>query len=238
MLNKVYRKYSKLFAIGGIAILLIGMIVVASGFVQSSELSELAPIDLSDGMDSISDSVAQTTSNSLTTIQNELEVQIQEKLAQEAEEEVVEEWQPPVTRYKAKALYDTYVHEIVSERYPNLREEYVRAVIYHESRYNPNEWGKKTNVQGLMQIMPKYHMDRARSLGVTDLFDPYGNILVGCDILSEMTNNYGFEYALNYHAGGYKYANSYKGSTSPYIKILNSYIELEQSGREMDIYGG
>lgn len=137
-----------------------------------------------------------------------------------------------------KALYDSYVDEIVSTYYKDLDPEYIRAIIYHESRYDPNCRNKKTNATGLMQILPKWHTQRARNLGVMDLLDPYGNILVGCDILYEMTEKYGFTYALNYFAGGYKYANSYQNKTSPYIKALNSFIALERSGEPMDIYGG
>lgn len=137
-----------------------------------------------------------------------------------------------------KALYDSYVDEIVSTHYPDLGPEYIRAIIYHESRYDPNCRNKKTSATGLMQILPKWHTQRARNLGVMDLTDPYGNILVGCDILHEMTEKYGFAYALNYFAGGYKYANYYQSKTSPYIKALNSFIALERSGEPMDIYGG
>ena len=39
---------------------------------------------------------------------------------------------------------------------------------------------------GLMQVYEKYHKDRMKRLGVTDLYDPYSNILVGTDILMEL----------------------------------------------------
>ena len=38
---------------------------------------------------------------------------------------------------------------------------------------------------GLMQIQPKWHEDRMRRLGVTDLLDPEQNVRVGADLLSE-----------------------------------------------------
>lgn len=123
-------------------------------------------------------------------------------------------------------VYCAYADEIVETYYPNLDPAYIKAIIYRESRFEPTEVNKKTNVIGLMQIMPKWHMERARSLGVDDLTDPYGNILVGCDLLSEMTEKYSMTYALNYFAGGYAYANRYRNSqTSPVIDELNSILK-------------
>lgn len=117
-------------------------------------------------------------------------------------------------------LYNSYVDEIVENFYPDLDARYVKAIIYHESRYSPNVVNAKTGVKGLMQISPKWHTQRAKNLGVEDLLDPYGNILVGCDILNELTQKHSFNYALNFFAGGYPYANRYKGSTSPYVESL------------------
>lgn len=123
-------------------------------------------------------------------------------------------------------VYCAYADEIVETYYPNLDPAYIKAIIYRESRFEPTEVNKKTNVIGLMQIMPKWHMERARSLGVDDLTDPYGNILVGCDLLSEMTEKYSMTYAINYFAGGYKYADRYRNSqTSPVIDELNSILK-------------
>lgn len=122
------------------------------------------------------------------------------------------------------ALYDSYVYEIVATKYPSLNPEYIRAIIYHESRYQPNVINKKSNATGLMQILPKWHANRARALGVMDLTDAYGNIVVGCDILNEMTQQRGFEYALNFFAGGYKYADRYTNSKSPFIKELDDIL--------------
>ena len=41
-----------------------------------------------------------------------------------------------------------------------------------------------------MQVYEKYHKDRMKRLGVTDLYDPYSNILVGTDILMELAERY------------------------------------------------
>ena len=42
-----------------------------------------------------------------------------------------------------------------------------------------------------MQIQPKWHGERMARLGVTDLMDPYQNVLTGCDILAEKLAEYG-----------------------------------------------
>lgn len=128
------------------------------------------------------------------------------------------------------ALYADYADEITETIYPNIPGEYVKAIIWRESRYEPEAINKKTNMIGLMQISAKWHTKRAESLGVTDLTDPYGNILVGCDILNDVMQNHDLEYALNFFAGGYDYANQYKNSTSPVIKQLNTIIDQMNTG--------
>lgn len=39
---------------------------------------------------------------------------------------------------------------------------------------------------GLLQVNPKWHYNRMEELGVTDLYDPYSNILVAADYLAEL----------------------------------------------------
>lgn len=125
-------------------------------------------------------------------------------------------------------LYLSYVDQIITEIYPDIPADYVKAIIWRESTYNPK--CKTGDNVGLMQVSLKWDMDRARSLGVDDLYDPYGNILVGCDILNEFTKTYSFEYAINYHAGGYVYANAYRNSISPVEKQLARIIEQMNNG--------
>lgn len=117
-------------------------------------------------------------------------------------------------------LYVNYAYEIADKYYPDIHPEYVCAIIYHESRFDPTVTNKKTEVQGLCQINPKWHTKRANELGVTDLYDPYGNILVCFDILNELSLSGGFSYALNFYAGGYPYANRYSDEPSPFERQL------------------
>lgn len=123
--------------------------------------------------------------------------------------------------------YISYVYEMSRRYYPEIKPEYVCAIILHESRFDPSAHNKESNAQGLTQIRPKWHSDRARRLGVEDLFKPYGNILVCFDILSEQAEKHNFEYALNLFAGGYRYADLYKSNKSPFIHQLEDIINAE-----------
>lgn len=129
-----------------------------------------------------------------------------------------------ITALKPETVYVNYAYEISKFRYPGIDPEYVCAIIYHESRFDPTVTNSKTGVRGLTQINPKWHTKRAETLGVMDLYEPYGNILVCFDILNELTQKYDFEYALNFYAGGYPYANDYQNSKSPFIEQLQEII--------------
>lgn len=132
-----------------------------------------------------------------------------------------------LSQISPKELYINYAYNINTFRYRNIDPQYVCAIMWHESRFQPDVMNKKTGVVGLTQINPKWHTKRAEALGVTDLRDPYGNIMVCFDILNELTESHDFSYALNFFAGGYPYANRYKNSTSPFINQLNDIIAEE-----------
>lgn len=125
------------------------------------------------------------------------------------------------------ARYVNYAYEISEDLYPDIPPEYVCAIMYRESRFNPNYVNSRTGVQGLTQINPKWHSKRASDLGVTDLLDPYGNILVCYDILSELASKHNFSYAIDFYAGGYPYANRYAGSFSPVARELFDIMEAQ-----------
>lgn len=72
----------------------------------------------------------------------------------------------------------------------SLCPELLEAMIETESGGNPDAVGQAGEI-GLMQIYPEYHISRAERLGVTYLFDPQGNILVGADYLAELFLEYG-----------------------------------------------
>ena len=57
-------------------------------------------------------------------------------------------------------------------------------MIERESSWEPD--AQNGTCIGLMQIDQVYHWERMQRLGVTDLRDPYENILVGVDFLEEL----------------------------------------------------
>lgn len=128
-------------------------------------------------------------------------------------------------------LYNSYIDQIC-ETYTNLDPDLIRAVVYTESRYIPTAKNYNGTCVGLMQISTKWHTARALSLGVEDLYDPYGNILVGCDLLSELVDAYNGDiaYALMVYNMGYSGANNLhsQGKVSSYaLNILTMQQELK-----------
>lgn len=121
--------------------------------------------------------------------------------------------------------YVNYAFEIQGDYYPNIKAEYVCAIMYHESRFDPTVTNSKTGERGLCQINPRWHTKRANALGVTDLYDPYGNILVCFDILNEIAQGKDLSYALNFYAGGYPYANRYSKTESPFELELKQIMD-------------
>lgn len=78
----------------------------------------------------------------------------------------------------------------------------VLAVISVESRFNPiAESG--VGARGLMQIIPKYHLDKLAAHGGEDaVLDPESNIVVGTQILREYVRRTGsLEAGLQYYNG-------------------------------------
>lgn len=79
----------------------------------------------------------------------------------------------------------------------------IRAMIQVESEYDPCA-ESVCGAIGLMQIVEKYHVDRMDRLGVTDLKDPYSNILVGTDYIAELIEKHGnvIKALMIYNMGG------------------------------------
>lgn len=72
-----------------------------------------------------------------------------------------------------------------------VRYDLVVALIEKESGYKFDKIGDDGHSIGYMQIYEECHRDRTERLNVTDLMNPYQNVLVGIDYLSELIERYG-----------------------------------------------
>lgn len=66
--------------------------------------------------------------------------------------------------------------------------ELIQAVCFKESSFNAG--AENGGCIGIMQANPDWHRDRMERLGVTDLYDAGGNMLVGIDYLYELLQQY------------------------------------------------
>jgi soluble lytic murein transglycosylase-like protein len=82
--------------------------------------------------------------------------------------------------------YQQYCVEI-GEMY-GICPELLMAIIESESSGNPN--ATNGTCKGLMQVSEKWHKDRMERLGVKDIYEPYGNILVATDYLMELAEKH------------------------------------------------
>src|SRR5688572_7799459 len=100
----------------------------------------------------------------------------------------------------------------------------VLAVISIESRFNPIA-ESVMGAKGLMQIIPKYHLDKLREAGGEDaVLDPESNIHVGTRILQEYVHRTGtLEAGLQFYNGAWR-----DGSAHYAQKVMAERERLEQ----------
>jgi hypothetical protein len=107
-------------------------------------------------------------------------------------EEIIVE--PKIPKHDAESqtgIINSYIQDICSEYSTKghiIEPELVQSIVFHESRYKPS--AKNGSCVGLTQISTYWHADRAEKLGITDFYDPYSNILLCVDFLSELFNDY------------------------------------------------
>lgn len=107
--------------------------------------------------------------------------------------------------------------------------ELVMAIIEKESSGQAD--AVNGDCKGLMQVSERWHTDRMERLGVTDLYDPYGNIIIGVDYLAELATEYeDIALVLDIYSGNSKAFQNYEhGIVSIYAKeILERTAELER----------
>ena len=97
------------------------------------------------------------------------------------------------------------------------------SVMYHESHFNAGATSG-SGAQGLMQIIPRYSASRMAKLGVTNLYDPASNILVGIDLLAEYYHTYG---SWNQALTAYRTGNA--GSDSAYAATILGSVGMFQT---------
>lgn len=89
---------------------------------------------------------------------------------------------------------ETYIKQEYVEYCTEIGEEYgicpelLMALIEKESSGNAD--AQNGSCKGLCQVSEKWHQDRMEKLGVTDIFDPEGNIRLCADYLTELGTEY------------------------------------------------
>lgn len=107
----------------------------------------------------------------------------------------------------------------------NVRYALILAVIERESGYRYDCVGDDGESIGYMQIMQKWHEERMRELGCTDLMNPYQNVRIGIDYLTELIERYGtIQDALAAYNYGEKGAKEKLWSTGVYLYEYNETI--------------
>ena len=103
------------------------------------------------------------------------------------------------------------------------------AQIAIESNFNADAMGDNGHSYGLMQIWQDCHLDRMERLGVTNLLDPYQNVAVGVDLMSELLGwGNGLDYALSYYSGS-------GGEISPYAQRVKEIAQEINEGAMINV---
>jgi soluble lytic murein transglycosylase-like protein len=96
----------------------------------------------------------------------------------DAADAVVDTWIP--------VEYQTYCEQIGAQY--SISPELLEAMMEQESSGKPQV--HNGNCKGLMQINEQFHKPRMIKLGVTNIYDPYSNILVAADYMQELFETY------------------------------------------------
>lgn len=129
------------------------------------------------------------------------------------------------TSSSSSTSLDAYFEE-ASEKY-NVDVKLLKAIAHAESNFNPNATSS-SGAMGVMQLMPS----TAKSLGITDAYNAYDNIMGAAKVISQHLANYNGDVSLAlaaYNAGSGNVA-KYGGvppftETQNYIKKVLAYYE-------------
>lgn len=132
--------------------------------------------------------------------------------------------------YEETYLDSSYVElcEEIGEEYA-ICPELLEALIERESHGHAD--AQNGSCKGLCQISERWHSDRMERLGVSDIYDPEGNIRLAADYLTEM----GAEYLdiglvlMKFHGESDAESKAERGELSNYAEwILTRSEELER----------
>lgn len=144
------------------------------------------------------------------------------KAVNEHTEPVTQATEPSAGLYDVPLDAELQLHIISESIKAGIDPEIIFAMAYRESSYNPKSIGDGGDSYGLLQIQPKWHSERMNKLGCTDLLDPYQNVIVGIDYLSEQLVRYDGHMgkALTAYNAGH-----YKGKVTSYAKTVMAMAE-------------
>ena len=132
---------------------------------------------------------------------------------------------------KAQTTDIDSIIETFSSKY-NVDEDFIKAIIKQESGFNPKATSKK-GAMGLMQLMPA----TAKSLGVSDAYNPWENVEGGVKYLKGLLDKYNnnHELALAAYNAGSGAVKKYGGippyrETQNYVKsIMAAYNKIKEA---------
>lgn len=115
---------------------------------------------------------------------------LSDQLNQKETESEIEEITEPVSIYGDEDKDKDKIVSMIFEIAPSfdISPYMIMAMVERESNYKPGA----TNGQykGLLQISERWHGSRMKELGVSDLYDPAGNITVACSYLKDLYDLY------------------------------------------------
>lgn len=133
--------------------------------------------------------------------------------AEPAPTKAQERTEPPTPTQETKNQQDSFMKYEIPEEYAksggSLPEKYQKylwrqckayetdfatalAMVEVESGYRPNAESGNGDA-GYFQVVEKWHKERMKKLGVSDMKDPYQNTLVALDYLAELEERFGSE---------------------------------------------